>query len=319
MENFQNHNGYRLAFQKNKLTLGFLLPLESYTGSFPKMDIEEQLNLIKQVDQMGFASLFVRDAPIYDPKFGDVGFLYDPFLFLTYVAAHTEHIALGTSSIVTTLRNPLHLAKTAASLDRLSKQRFIFGVATGDRAIEFPTFKVDPAKKGDLFQESITVMRKAWQQSFPQIQTEYINLTEGDIVPKPLLGNIPTFGTGYSRQTIDWLAENTDGWLFYPQNIKDQKTLIKKWSERTNTFKPFVQPVAIDLSEKANEFPKPITGGFRAGYKFLIEYLNAYQEAGVNHVAFVLKPGKRPANEVVQELGEEVLPYFPSLHSQHHT
>lgn len=312
MEHFQTHNGFARAFREKHLTLGFLLPLESYSGSFPQMDVEEQIDLVKKVDQMGFASLFVRDAPIYDPNFGDVGFLYDPFLFLTYVAAHTEKIALGTSSIVTTLRHPLHLAKTAASLDRLSNQRFIFGVATGDRAIEFPTFKVNPQHKGELFREAITVMRKAWKESFPNIQTEHIEMTEGDIVPKPLLGDIPIFGSGYSSQTIDWLAEHTDGWLFYPQNVNDQKALIKKWAEASSTFRPFVQPVAIDLSEKPNEFPKPITGGFRAGHKFLIEYLKAYQAAGVNHVVFVLKPGKRPAKETIQELGEEVLPYFPS-------
>ena len=87
--------------------------------------------------------MFVRDSPLYDPNFGDVGALYDPWMFLAYVAAHTERIALGTASIVTTLRHPLHVAKSAASLDKISNQRFLFGVATGDRPIEFPAFKVD--------------------------------------------------------------------------------------------------------------------------------------------------------------------------------
>ena len=87
--------------------------------SFPKMDLQEQMALAKKVEDLGFSSsLFVRDAPLYDPNFGDVGFLYDPLMFLTFVAAHTEKIALGTASIVTILRHPLHLAKSAVSLDR---------------------------------------------------------------------------------------------------------------------------------------------------------------------------------------------------------
>src|SRR5699024_722118 len=53
--------------------------------------------------------------------------------------------------------------------------------------------------------------------------------------------------------------------------------------------------------------------GFRTGRKFLISYLHDLKEIGVNHVAFNLKDGKRPAEEVVQELGEEVVPFFPAL------
>ena len=217
------------------------------------MDIREQITLAKKVEALGFASLFVRDAPLYEPNFGDVGFLYDPLMFLTYVAAHTERIALGTASIVTPLRHPLHLAKSAASLDSLSHQRFLFGAATGDRPIEFPAFKVDSDNKEQLYKESITVMKKVWRESFPKIQTERVDMTAGDIVPKPTSGDIPIFGTGYSGQTIDWLAQHTDGWLFYAQGVNEQRELIKKWHEAAGGFKPFTQPVALDLSANPNE------------------------------------------------------------------
>ena len=133
MGKFQSHNGYARTFKENKLTLGLLFPLESYSGDFPQMDLEGQMNLAKKVEDLGFASLFVRDSPLYDPNFGDAGVIYDPFMYLAYVAAHTEEIALGTSSIVTTLRHPLHTAKSAATLDRMSQQRFLFGTATGEK------------------------------------------------------------------------------------------------------------------------------------------------------------------------------------------
>jgi len=214
MNQFQNHKGFKRTFKENKMTLGLMFPLESYTGSFPEMNLEEQMRLAKMAEDYGFASLFVRDAPLYDPNFGDVGGLYDPFMFLSYVAAHTKDIALGTGSIVTTLRHPIHTAKSAATLESLSGGRFLFGAASGDRPIEFPAFKTDIEDKAELFRESIEVMKQIWAESFPKIQSERMNLTEGDVVPKPEMSNIPVFGTGYSGQTMEWLAEHMDGWLF---------------------------------------------------------------------------------------------------------
>lgn len=312
MSKFEQHQGFARTFQEGQLTLGLMMPLESYTGSFPTMEMQEQMRLAKRVEDLGFASLFVRDAPIYDPNFGDVGFLYDPFMFLTYVAAHTNKIALGTASVVTTLRNPLHVAKSAATLDRLSNERFLFGVATGDRPIEFPTFKVDVNDKEALFQESVTVMREIWRETSPTIQTKHVALRTGDVVPKPAFGDIPVFGTGYSGQRLEWLAKHTDGWFFYPQGVNEQAALIKKWQSAAGMFKPFTQPIGLDLSANPYEAPKPIQGGFRAGHKFMIDYLHAYQDAGVNHMVFGLKSGKRPAAEVIEELGEYVLPHFPT-------
>ncbi|MCG7334587.1 LLM class oxidoreductase [Sporosarcina sp. ACRSM] len=313
MEKFQSHHGFVRTFKEHHLTLGLLFPLEAYKGSFPTMDLEAQMTLAKKAEQLGFASLFVRDSPLYDPTFGDVGALYDPWVFLSYVSAHTDRIALGTASIVTTLRHPLHIAKAAASLDQLSKQRFLMGVATGDRPIEFPAFKVARNERENLFAESIKVMKTVWRETFPNILTERVELVEGDVVPKPLLSTIPVFGTGYSGQTIEWLAEHTDGWLFYSQGVNEQRELVKKWHEAAGGFKPFAQTLAIDLSENPREAPKPIQGGFRSGAAFLIDYLSAYEDAGVNHVMLGLKHGKRPAEEVIQELGESVLPHFPAI------
>lgn len=313
MNQFKNHKGFKRTFKENKMTLGLMFPLESYTGSFPEMNLEEQVRLAKMAEDYGFASLFVRDAPLYDPNFGDVGGLYDPFMFLSYVAAHTKDIALGTGSIVTTLRHPIHAAKSAATLESLSGQRFLFGAAGGDRPIEFPAFKTDIEVKGELFRESIEVMKQLWSEEFPKIQSQRVNLTEGGVVPKPAMSGVPVFGTGYSGQTMEWLAEHTDGWLFYPQNLQGQKKLVNQWRGATETFKPFAQPLAIDLSERPGEVAKQLPIGFRSGRHFLVDYLNAFQEAGVNHVMIALKQNKRPAEEVIQELGEYVVPKFPAI------
>src|SRR5690625_5604631 len=78
--------------------------------------------------------------------FGDVGQIYDPWVFLSYVAAHTERIALGTGSVITSFRHPLDVAKFASSVDLISDSRLLFGAATGDRPIEFTAYRKDRAR-----------------------------------------------------------------------------------------------------------------------------------------------------------------------------
>ncbi|EGL16674.1 MULTISPECIES: LLM class oxidoreductase [Paenibacillus] len=313
MDKFASHTGYSNMFKEKELTLGLHFPLESYTGSIPEMDLEHQMNLAKKAEEARFASLFVRDVPLNVPSFGDAGQLYDPWVFLGYLAAHTKQISLGTASIVTTLRHPLHVAKAAASVDRISGKRLVLGIATGDRPSEFSAFSVDREQRSNLFRESLHVMRKVWNEEFPEIYSPRLNLQGGDLLPKPELKDIPILVTGHSTQTPKWIAENSDGWFYYPRNINNQAALIKEWRTLTNIFKPFSQSLYIDLSENPNEDPSPIHLGFRTGHQFLIDYLNALKEIGVNHLGFNLKYGQRPVEEVIQELGEEVVPFFPAL------
>ena len=313
MNPFERHKGYSRMFQENKLTLGLFFPLESYEGSIPEMDIEKQLQLAKRAEELNFASLFVRDVPLHDPYFGDVGQIYDPWVFLGYLAAHTQRIALGTASIILTLRHPLHVAKAAASIDRLSGERLVLGVATGDRPIEFPAFSVNFEQRGALLQEAISVMKTAWKENFPAIQSPRVHLSGGDLLPKPRLSDIPVLVTGHSSQSVEWIAQNSDGWMYYPRNIRFQAELIQHWRSFTDRFKPFTQSLYVDLTENPDQLPVPIHLGFRIGRNRLIEFLENLRLVGVNHVMINLKYGKRPAEEVIEELGQEVLPHFPAL------
>lgn len=313
MEKFKNHKGYSRMYQENKLTLGLFFPIESYMGDVPEMNIEKQMKLAKRAEELNFASLFVRDVPLRDPNFGDVGQIYDPFTYLGYVAANTEKIALGTGSIILTLRHPLHVAKAAASVDRLSGERLILGVATGDRPIEFPAFSVNPEDRSELFREAIGVMKKAWKEHFPVIDSLRVHMTNGDLLPKPKLSDIPVMVTGHSGQSPEWIAEHSDGWIYYPRALKFQRALIENWRSLTEEFKPFTQSLYVDLAEDPYHVPIPIHLGFRTGRVFLIEFLEALRDAGVNHVIINLKYGQRPVEEVIEELGEFVLPHFPAL------
>lgn len=313
MNTFKRHRGYSRTFQENKLSLGLYFPLEAYEGSTPKMELEEQVNLAIKVEEANFASLFVRDIPLQDPSFGDVGQIYDPWVFLSYVAAHTKQIALGTGSVITSFRHPLDVAKSASSVDRISGQRLLFGVATGDRPIEFTAYRSDRENRSDLFRESFHVMKEVWQNSFPQINSNRVQLNGADLLPKPALLDIPVIVTGHSGQSLEWIAENGDGWLSFPRNPDQQGEIINNWRSLTTEFKPFSQSLYIDLAIDPDEGPTPIHLGFRSGYKYLIEFLTRLQAVGVNHVILNIKFSERPVEDVILELGEKVVPHFPAL------
>lgn len=312
MTNFDQHPGYSAMFKEGQLTLGLFFAIESYQGAIPEMDVASQVRIAKMAESHGFAALYFRDVPLHVPSFGDVGHIYDPWVFMGHVGAHTSRIALATGSIITTLRHPLHVAKAAASVDRLSNQRLVLGLATGDRPTEFAAFNQSLDNRGELFREALAVMRTAWREDFPRVATPRVDLSGGDTLPKPALRDIPVLVTGNSRQSVAWIAQHADGWLHYPQNVDPQAVTIRQWRSLHQGFKPFAQSLYIDLAEDPNAAPMPIFLGFKSGHRFLVEYLGALRDIGVNHVGFNLKYGSRPAAEVVQELGEFVVPHFPA-------
>ena len=151
--------GYRRLFGGSGLSFGVGLPLTDVQESTPP--IEAEVRLATHAESLGFDGLWARDVPTYWPRFGDAGGAFDTWPFLSYIAAHTETIALGTSSVVLPLRHPIHVAKAAATVDRLSDGRLVLGVASGDRDPEYPAFDVDPDDRGRLVRESIDAISRA--------------------------------------------------------------------------------------------------------------------------------------------------------------
>ena len=117
----------------NKLSIGILLPIEAYEGAIPKM--EHQVELIQRAEELGYESVWVRDIPLNNPDFKEVGQIYDPWVYLSHIASLTKKIKFGIASVILPLRHPLHVAKASASLDVLFPNRFIMGVASGDRPV----------------------------------------------------------------------------------------------------------------------------------------------------------------------------------------
>ena len=311
MSKIENHEGFKRTFKNHKLTLGLSIPFDSKNKEY--IDFNEQVKFAQQAERLGFTSLFVRDNPLYSPHLGPVTENYDPFVFLTYLSAFTSKIALGTSSIVATLRHPIHLAKSSASLDLISNQRLLLGMATGDRAFEFPAFKVDESALTERYQTTIQSLRALWQSHSPQISNSIFELYEDSglqVLPKHR--TIPMFGTGYSRQSMSWLQQHMDGWLFYAQPFQDQKKLVEAWHSGTDRFKPFMNILMIDLSQNPNETVKPIKGGFRTGRQNLLQILKAYESINTNHIILRFTNDDRDIEALIEEVGTYIVPHFPA-------
>ncbi|MFY0630541.1 MAG: LLM class oxidoreductase [Flavobacteriaceae bacterium] len=303
---------FQKVAKKGKLTLGLVFPIESYQGAIPTMENQEQL--AKRAEELGFKALWFRDVPFNDPTFGDVGQIYDPWIYMTHIMNHTKEIALATGSLILPLRHPVHTAKSIASLQQLSKGRILLGVASGDRPNEYPAFQKELSKKGELFRDSFEYI-KALQGGFPKHSSSNYGTLNGSIDLLPKYNNsTPMFVTGHSGQSLDWISQHADGWLYYPRDFNFLQQSLKNWNEalqrNEQPWKPYMKSLYIDLLEDNKVTPKGIHLGFQSGKDYLITYLKALEDSGVNHVILNLKYGSRPAQEVVEDLGEFVLPYF---------
>src|SRR4051812_36600068 len=107
----------RLTGPRGRLTLGIDLPLDNdWAEQRGVPDLGRHAARARQADRLGFAALWVRDVPIFDPvRFGDAGTVFETFTHLGHLAAVTENAVLGTAAVVLPLRRPLLVAKAAAT------------------------------------------------------------------------------------------------------------------------------------------------------------------------------------------------------------
>ena len=275
----------------------------------------DHIKRIKLVDQLGFKALWLRDVPLHVPSFGDAGQTYDPFTYLGFIAGQTEQIALGISSIALPLHHPIHVAKSVNTIDQLSEGRVLLGIASGDRAEEYPALAIDYQNRGAAFRHAYEYIRAA-ENEFPILKDNPYGRLDGtmDILPKPYGSKVPMLVTGHSQQSTEWIANNADGWMFDPRDFHSQEMRIKEWreliSESQEWNKPFMQPLYIDLMSKSDFKPQGMHLGLRTGTDFLIEYLNGIKSIGVNHVALNLRFNSANIEQTLEALAEKVMPHF---------
>ncbi|WP_445503315.1 LLM class oxidoreductase [Microvirga sp. G4-2] len=306
------------------LTLGIELPLDNDWSPereqqrvkegrpFGVPDLAHYPDLVRQVDRSGFAAVWMRDVPVFDPhNFGDAGSVYDPFVNLGFLAGMTKNVALGTAAIVLPLRHPMMVAKAAASADKLSGGRLILGVASGDRPVEYPLLGLDLENRGEAFRSAVSYLRDAWKTGGLPIGDGQIEPSL-DLLPKPQQAHIPMVIAGQGRQTPDWIAANMQGRFVYPNGLERLAAQARDWTAARKVLGlprgAFISAFHLDLADDPDEQPTPRRFGARTGRKPFIDHLHALEDAGVDHLALLLRPSRRPLDEVIEELARDVLP-----------
>ena len=173
--------------------------------------------------------------------------ILDPVETLTFVAANTNKITLGTAVIDMLFHNPVVLARRFATFDILSEGRATCGLGIGWSKDEYQTSNIPFQNKGKRADEFIQALKRIWTDDVVEFKGEYYNIPASKIGPKPIQKpHPPIYIGGLSPNTFSRIVNyETNGWLGviagpleYLDNItKTMKDLANKSNKNPNNFK----------------------------------------------------------------------------------
>lgn len=181
------------------------------------------------VEKLGYDSFWVPEHVLFFPEYeskypysedgriqGDPRSLLDPLTALTYVAANTSKIRLGTGICLVPQRNPVYTAKQVADLDYLSGGRVDFGIGIGWLKEEFNALGVPWTDRAGRTEECIGVMKTLWCDELSSFQGKYFSFEAAYQNPKPVQRPHPPliFG-GESRAALRRVATLGQGWFTF--------------------------------------------------------------------------------------------------------
>ncbi len=142
----------------------------------------ELASFARRAEELGFDSVWATDHLLHQSRFYAVPWL-DPIVSLTYVAAATSRLRLGTSILVLPTRQPVVLAKQVATLQALADERYIFGVGTGWDDREFQAVGQQRAERGARTDESIAIIRRLLAGESVTHQGRFYRLRDVEVGP----------------------------------------------------------------------------------------------------------------------------------------
>jgi len=150
--------------------------------TFPSSPVRPALirEHLHRAEALGFHSAWVVEQVL-----GPMPSL-EPVALLTYAAAVTTRLGLGTAVLLSALHSPVHLAKSLATLDQLSGGRLTVGVGLGGNAGAYPAHGLSPARRAARFTEGVRLMKRLWTESRVDFDGEFYHLRGAAVTPAPL-------------------------------------------------------------------------------------------------------------------------------------
>ena len=153
-----------------------------------------------KAEELGFDAIMVNDHVIVDgsPRSNAWRNTYDPLMVLSYVAARTDRIRLGTSVLIMPYRNPVVTAKMISTLDQMSRGRAIAGVGAGWSESEYDALGVPFRERGARTTEYLRLWQACWAPGETTFHGSFFSFDKMHVNPKPLQQPHPPIWIGGS-------------------------------------------------------------------------------------------------------------------------
>jgi probable F420-dependent oxidoreductase len=202
-------------------TIGLMIP-GSYAGAMPPPSAFSAF--FQSAEELGFDALWVIDRIFHTLN------ILDPLTLLTHAAAATSRVRLGTAVLLLAFRNPVLVAKAAATLDYLSDGRLTLGVSLGGRDFEFASQGIPMTQRVSRLRENLAVMRKLWSEQHVTFHGRYYHLDQVNMEPKSVQKpSIPILMGGSVDAVLKRSAEEADGWIAGSRGTPE--TFHKSWQK----------------------------------------------------------------------------------------
>jgi len=297
------------------MKLGWILP-----NNWGVRRAADVIDLGVRAEALGYHAVWVNhhvlNVGYVEERLGDRPY-YDALTTLTWIAARTERLRLGTSVLVLPYLNPLVLAKAVATLDVLSGGRVTLGVGVGSLPAENRALGSDYATRGAYANESIQVMRELWTAPEPAFRGRFFRFDGVKFAPKPLQpGGVPILVGGGSRAALVRCARLGDGW--HPMNaplalLRERiRELRRLWSEhgRGGGAPRIVARCELDLRDTpVADRSGPMVGTAEQ----LLETIAEYRQIGVSELALSTSTANVDRIRRLQEqLASHLIPHATS-------
>lgn len=288
---------------------------------------ENVIQMAKNAESEGFDSLWVFErllwpinpqTPYVATPDGSLPIEYqimlDPLETLTYVAANTNKIALGTSVIDMLFHNPVILARRFATLDILSEGRSIAGFGIGWSKDEYQASNIPFQNRGKRADEFIQVLKRIWTDDVVEFKGKYYSIPASKIGPKPIQKpHPPVYLGGFSPNTFSRIVNyDTNGWLavvggpleYLDNTIKTIKDIANKANKDPNKFKVILLAhlnVALDTKSQSTTTNEDQRFPFTGTIDQIGNDIKRIKQMDIDHIIFgyVFVPIGRDVNKML--------------------
>ncbi|MEY2452588.1 MAG: hypothetical protein QOD92_2162 [Acidimicrobiaceae bacterium] len=239
--------------------------------------------IAERADELGYTSLWTSDHILLPTSLPDpFGNLLESFTTLSYLAARTEQIGLATGVLVLPQRDPLLVAKQAATVHHLSGGRLALGIGVGWIPEEYGYLRADFHTRGALADEYIAAMRTLFETDAPDFHGAHIDYSDVLFSPKPSVPlRIIVGGTRYAA--LKRAAALGDGWhglYLSPDQARDAVAIINEFGH-VDRFEISMRTMTRVGGAIDDVDPETVLHGDPAA---IVQQVDGYAAAGVHHL-----------------------------------